>query len=312
MNGDDDDEETGACWMETGGHHNPPATGDDPAGHDIRVGLTRGHPSTEHVLILPSYCSSSSSSAYGVKRKKRMARQRRRPSTFTRLFSSFITPPTNIPHFSSPHVQPPPPPPAREIDPRSLRFLFQKKLKNSDVSSLRRMVLPKKAAETHLPVLESKEGIPITMYDLDGSHLWSFKYRYWPNNNSRMYVLEKTAVFVCVFFLIHHVHTSINHSDNMGQVIQARKASDEENIFADIMKSDHILLQDLAKPNSALYYDHLETSTSAAAASFSSFIYDSTTTFSNDSPLDFLGGSFTNFPATTDNNFGSLSLDEFY
>ncbi|CAN0924739.1 B3 domain-containing transcription factor FUS3 [Linum grandiflorum] len=352
MNGDDDDDEYDeeteeACWMGTGGRNRAAdaiTIATDPSGRVRQVGLMTRHPSANHLLLLPS--SSSLPPAYGVKRKKRMARQRRRPSTFTRLFSSFITPTTTIPHFSSPHVQPPPPAPAREIDPRSLRFLFQKKLKNSDVSSLRRMVLPKKAAETHLPVLESKEGIPITMYDLDGSHLWSFKYRYWPNNNSRMYVLEKTGDFVnahglqlgdfitvyqdcqthtyvsyqlrmqlslCVFFLIHHLHTSINHSDNMGQVIQARKASEEENIFADIMKSDHILLQDLAKPNSALYYDHIETSTSAAAAaSFSSFIYDSTTTFSNDSPLDFLGGSFTNFPATTDNNFGSLSLDEFY
>lgn len=29
------------------------------------------------------------------------------------------------------------------IDPTRLRFLFQKELKNSDVSSLRRMILPK-------------------------------------------------------------------------------------------------------------------------------------------------------------------------
>lgn len=34
-----------------------------------------------------------------------------------------------------------------------------------------------KAAETFLPVLESKEGIFITMDDLDGLHVWSFKYR---------------------------------------------------------------------------------------------------------------------------------------
>ncbi|MED6135443.1 hypothetical protein PIB30_046468 [Stylosanthes scabra] len=63
------------------------------------------------------------------------------------------------------------------IDHARLRFLFQKELKNSDVSSLRRMVLPKKAAEACLPPLESKEGIVITMDDLDGVHVWSFKYR---------------------------------------------------------------------------------------------------------------------------------------
>lgn len=35
-----------------------------------------------------------------------------------------------------------------------------------------------KAAETHLPVLESKEGISISMDDIDGLHVWSFKYRF--------------------------------------------------------------------------------------------------------------------------------------
>jgi hypothetical protein len=34
-----------------------------------------------------------------------------------------------------------------------------------------------KAAEVHLPFLESKEGIFISMDDLDGLHVWSFKYR---------------------------------------------------------------------------------------------------------------------------------------
>ncbi|KAG6400658.1 hypothetical protein SASPL_137499 [Salvia splendens] len=48
-------------------------------------------------------------------------------------------------------------------------------------------------AEIHLPILESKEGIPISMLDMDGIHEWWFKYRYWPNNSSRMYVLEDTV-----------------------------------------------------------------------------------------------------------------------
>jgi hypothetical protein len=34
-----------------------------------------------------------------------------------------------------------------------------------------------KAAEVHLPFLESKEGIFISMDDLDGLNVWSFKYR---------------------------------------------------------------------------------------------------------------------------------------
>ena len=35
-----------------------------------------------------------------------------------------------------------------------------------------------KAAEAHLPALEYKEGIPLEMEDLDGLHVWTFKYRY--------------------------------------------------------------------------------------------------------------------------------------
>lgn len=38
-----------------------------------------------------------------------------------------------------------------------------------------------KAAEAHLPALEYKEGIPIRMEDLDGLHVWTFKYRYFHN-----------------------------------------------------------------------------------------------------------------------------------
>ncbi|KAL8557462.1 hypothetical protein ACS0TY_004766 [Phlomoides rotata] len=48
-------------------------------------------------------------------------------------------------------------------------------------------------------MLESKEGIPITMLDMDGIHQWSFKYRYW-QNSSRMYVLEYTGKISYRFF----------------------------------------------------------------------------------------------------------------
>lgn len=35
-----------------------------------------------------------------------------------------------------------------------------------------------KAAESHLPHLETKEGIYFSMDDMDGLHVWNFKYRY--------------------------------------------------------------------------------------------------------------------------------------
>ncbi|RZR75238.1 hypothetical protein BHM03_00052482, partial [Ensete ventricosum] len=50
-----------------------------------------------------------------------------------------------------------------------LRFLLQKELRNSDVSQLGRIVLPKvnNKAEAHLPNLTSRDGIFINMDDLE-------------------------------------------------------------------------------------------------------------------------------------------------
>ena len=79
---------------------------------------------------------------------------------------------------------------------KNLRFLLQKVLKQSDVGSLGRIVLPKKEAETHLPELEARDGITITMEDIGTSRVWNMRYRYWPNNKSRMYLLENTGDFV--------------------------------------------------------------------------------------------------------------------
>lgn len=103
------------------------------------------------------------------------------------------------------------------------------------------MILPKKAAEAHLPALECKEGIPIRMEDLDGFHVWTFKYRYWPNNNSRMYVLENTGDFVNAhglqlgdFIMVYQDLYSNNY------VIQARKASEEEEVDVINLEEDDV------------------------------------------------------------------------
>ncbi|KAG7025268.1 B3 domain-containing transcription factor ABI3, partial [Cucurbita argyrosperma subsp. argyrosperma] len=79
---------------------------------------------------------------------------------------------------------------------KNLRFLLQKVLKQSDVGNLGRIVLPKKEAETHLPELEARDGISIAMEDIGTSKVWNMRYRYWPNNKSRMYLLENTGDFV--------------------------------------------------------------------------------------------------------------------
>ncbi|KAJ1691979.1 hypothetical protein LUZ63_016134 [Rhynchospora breviuscula] len=79
---------------------------------------------------------------------------------------------------------------------KNLRFLLQKVLKQSDVGSLGRIVLPKKEAEVHLPELDSRDGITIPMEDIGTSRIWNMRYRFWPNNKSRMYLLENTGDFV--------------------------------------------------------------------------------------------------------------------
>ncbi|KAJ0234656.1 B3 domain-containing transcription factor ABI3 [Hirschfeldia incana] len=79
---------------------------------------------------------------------------------------------------------------------KNLRFLLQKVLKQSDVGSLGRIVLPKKEAETHLPELEARDGISLAMEDIGTSRVWNMRYRFWPNNKSRMYLLENTGDFV--------------------------------------------------------------------------------------------------------------------
>ncbi|KAI4356459.1 hypothetical protein L6164_000481 [Bauhinia variegata] len=82
---------------------------------------------------------------------------------------------------------------------RDVRFLMRKVLKESDVGNLRRIVLPKKEAESHLPELnESRNGVSITVEEIGTSRVWNMRYRYWPNNNSRMYLLENTGEFVSV------------------------------------------------------------------------------------------------------------------
>ncbi|KAK7311304.1 hypothetical protein RJT34_09352 [Clitoria ternatea] len=261
-----------------------------------------------------------------VHRKKRMARQRRSNNNATLMHHAVdLFPSKNKPRF------PPPPssssshvpissrkpsstlPPAREIDHRTLRFLFQKELKNSDVSSLRRMILPKKSAETFLPALESKEGILISMDDLDGIHVWSFKYRFWPNNNSRMYVLENTGDFVRTHGLRFGDSIVVyQNSQNHHYVIQAKKASDDQEEFMEDTSDaiNDIFLNDFEVSKSGYF----NVTYPAMNDTGMSFIYE--TTFSNDSPLDFLGGSMTNFsrigPVETFGSVENLSLDDFY
>ncbi|PIA35400.1 hypothetical protein AQUCO_03500050v1 [Aquilegia coerulea] len=84
----------------------------------------------------------------------------------------------------------------KEIEGKDWVLLVQKELRNTDVGNLGRIVLPKKEAEANLPQLVAKDGLILQMEDMIFSIKWKFKYRYWPNNKSRMYVMENTGDFV--------------------------------------------------------------------------------------------------------------------
>lgn len=102
------------------------------------------------------------------------------------------------------------------------------------------------------------------------------------------------------------------------QVIQAKKASDQDEFQEEEEETpsdtiNDMLLNDyeVSKPDCDCFngYDPAVNDTTGM-----SFIYE--TTFSNDSPLDFLGGSMTNYsrigPVETFGSVENLSLDEFY
>lgn len=67
--------------------------------------------------------------------------------------------------------------------------LFEKMLSASDAGRIGRLVLPKKCAEAYFPPISQPEGLPLKVQDAKGNE-WVFQFRFWPNNNSRMYVLE--------------------------------------------------------------------------------------------------------------------------
>ncbi|XP_075515251.1 B3 domain-containing transcription factor FUS3-like [Primulina tabacum] len=178
-------------------------------------------------------------------------------------------------NFSLSHVPPLHPP--RELDLTKLCYLFKKQLKNSDVSGLRRMVLPKRDAEAHLPVLDAKEGIPISMLDMDGIHEWWFKFRYWPNNSSRMYVLESTGDFVNAHGLLSGDYILVYQNiEDQGYVIEARK-SEEYN--------EHGIYNDLELRLPAV---------PATTLDGSDMFFEYDTSFLDDSPLDYVGESINN------------------
>ncbi|KAL7136063.1 hypothetical protein ABFS83_10G004000 [Erythranthe nasuta] len=103
--------------------------------------------------------------------------------------------------------------------------LFEKVLSASDAGRIGRLVLPKACAEAYFPPISQPEGLPLRIQDVRGKE-WVFQFRFWPNNNSRMYVLE--GVTPCIHSMQLQAGDTVTFSrmDPEGKLLMGfRKAS---------------------------------------------------------------------------------------
>ncbi|KAF9595750.1 hypothetical protein IFM89_003492 [Coptis chinensis] len=103
--------------------------------------------------------------------------------------------------------------------------LFEKVLSASDAGRIGRLVLPKACAEAYFPPISQPEGLPLRIQDVKGKE-WVFQFRFWPNNNSRMYVLE--GVTPCIQSMQLQAGDTVTFSrlDPEGKLVMGfRKAS---------------------------------------------------------------------------------------
>ncbi|XP_038894360.1 B3 domain-containing transcription repressor VAL1-like [Benincasa hispida] len=108
--------------------------------------------------------------------------------------------------------------------------LFEKVLSASDAGRIGRLVLPKACAEAYFPPISQSEGLPVRIQDVKGNE-WTFQFRFWPNNNSRMYVLE--GVTPCIQSMQLRAGDTVTFSriDPGGQLVMGfRKATNSTDI----------------------------------------------------------------------------------
>lgn len=78
--------------------------------------------------------------------------------------------------------------------------MFEKGLTQSDTSGAGRVVIPKAVAEAHFPPLADPSGTVLKLIDVFGTTR-GLRFRFWVNNNSRMYIVEGTLQLLKTFKL---------------------------------------------------------------------------------------------------------------
>ncbi|KAL3829437.1 hypothetical protein ACJIZ3_018239 [Penstemon smallii] len=139
-------------------------------------------------------------------------------------------------------------------------------------------------------MLDTKEGIQISMHDMNGNHEWRFKYRFWPNNSSRMYVLESTGDFVNAHDLVPGDYILVYQNFEDGKyVIEAMKEDEFEEPPAPACNNKDPVINEPANPETDLEFPELPELPDMETF----FAYD--TTYLDDSPLEYQGGTI-DFP----------------
>jgi bifunctional DNA-binding transcriptional regulator/antitoxin component of YhaV-PrlF toxin-antitoxin module len=86
------------------------------------------------------------------------------------------------------------------MDTAKATVMFEKSLTQSDTSGGGRVVIPKAIAEKHFPKIDDTQGCVVPVVDVFGVTR-GLRFRYWVNNNSRMYILEGTGALLKLFKL---------------------------------------------------------------------------------------------------------------
>ncbi|KAH6832412.1 hypothetical protein C2S53_007272 [Perilla frutescens var. hirtella] len=111
--------------------------------------------------------------------------------------------------------------------------LFEKVLSASDAGRIGRLVLPKACAEAYFPQISQPEGLPLRIQDVKGKE-WVFQFRFWPNNNSRMYVLEGVTPCIQSMQLQAGDTVTFSRMDPEGKLLMGfRKASSSVSVQKD-------------------------------------------------------------------------------
>ncbi|KAG8377129.1 hypothetical protein BUALT_Bualt09G0136300 [Buddleja alternifolia] len=117
--------------------------------------------------------------------------------------------------------------------------LFEKVLSASDAGRIGRLVLPKACAEAYFPPINQPEGLPLRIQDVKGKE-WIFQFRFWPNNNSRMYVLE--GVTPCIQSM----------QLQAGDTVTFSRMDPEGKLLMGFRKASNVMSQHQQDPHSAM------------------------------------------------------------